>query len=268
MKIRILYIALLSFLVLSSCSGYNKVVKGDNYERKFELAGELYEKKQYARCITLYEQIYQRVPKTGEGELAYYRLGKSYYAGDDFHMGGYYFGSFYQRFPFSPKAEECLFLSAICSVKNSPEFTLDQKDTELAINDLQQFINKYPNSDLVDTCNQIMDKLRFKIEKKDFQTVNLYSKTENYKAAIMSSLTFLDDYPRSIYREEVHYVLVNNSAILSKNSIEEKKKQRIEETLERYRNFVTELPNTKYKKEVNSISDLMEKGLQEVNSKK
>ena len=67
---------------------------------------------------------------------------------------------------------------------------------------------------------------------------------------------------------QTDYVLVNNSAILSKNSIEEKKKQRIEETLERYRNFVTELPNTKYKKEVNSISDLMEKGLQEVNSKK
>ena len=84
----------------------------------------------------------------------------------------------------------------------------------------------------------------------------------------MSSLTFLDDYPRSIYREEVHYVLVNNSAILSKNSIEEKKKQRIEETLERYRNFVIEFPNSKYKREVNSISDLMEKALQEVNSKK
>ena len=84
----------------------------------------------------------------------------------------------------------------------------------------------------------------------------------------MSSLTFLDDYPRSIYREEVYYVLVNNSAILSKNSIDEKKKQRIEETLERYRNFVTEFPNTIYKKEVNSISDSMEKGLQEVNSKK
>jgi outer membrane protein assembly factor BamD len=268
MKIRILYIALVSFLVLTSCSGYNKVVKGDNYERKFELAGELYDKKQYMKCVTLYEQIYQRVPKTGEGELAYYRLGKSYYEEKDYSMGGYYFGSFYQRFPFSPKAEECMFLSAICSVKNSPDFTLDQNDTELAINDLQQFINKFPNSELVDTCNQVMDKLRFKLETKDFETVKQYSKTENFKAAIMSSQTFLEDYPRSNYREEVQFTLVNNSFLLTKNSIEEKKKQRIEETLERYRNFVAEFPNTKYKKDVNSISDLMEKELQEVNSKK
>jgi len=268
MKIRILYFALASFLILSSCSGYNRVVKGDDYEKKFELAGQLYEKKQYMRSVTLYEQIYQRVPKTGEGELAYYRLGKAYYFEKDYHMGGYYFGSFFQRFPYSPKAEETLFLSALCSVNNSPEYSLDQKDTDLAINELQQFINKYPNSDLVDSCNHIMDKLRFKLESKDYQSVKLYSKTENFKAAISSSSTFLADYPMSIFKEEVFYILVNNSAVLTKNSIEEKKKERIEETLERYRNFVTEFPNTKYKKEVNSISDIMEKELQEVNSKK
>lgn len=268
MKIIVLYNLLIAAILLSSCSGYNKVVKGDNYERKFELANELFEKKQYLRSMTLYEQIYQRFPKSGEGELAYYRIGKAYYASKDYSMGGYYFGAFYQRFPLSPKAEETLFLSAICAVKSSPEYSLDQNDTELAINDLQQFINKYPNSELVDTCNQVMDKLRFKLETKDYQTVKQYAKTENYKAAIMCSQTFLSDYPRSKFREEVFYILVNNSYHLTKNSVEEKKKQRIEETLERYRNFVTEIPETKYKRELNSISDTMEKELQEVNSKK
>lgn len=259
---------MIAFFALSACSGYNKIVKGDDYERKFELADELYSKKQYMRCITLYEQIYQRVPRTGQGELAYYRISKSYYAEEDYSMAGYYFGSFYSRFPFSEKAEEALFLSAMCSVKNSPDFTLDQNDTELAINDLQQFINKYPNSILVDTCNIVMDKMRLKLETKEYKTVLQYSKTENYKAAISTSLTFLEDFPRSTFREEIHYILVENSFLLTKNSIDEKKKQRIEETIERYRNFVAEFPNTKYKKEVGSISDEMEKALQEFNSKK
>lgn len=268
MKITLLYNLLIAVVLLSSCSGYNRVVKGDNYERKFELANELFEKKQYLRAMTLYEQIYQRFPKSGEGELAYYRIGKAYYASKDYSMGGYYFGAFHQRFPSSPKAEEALFLSAICAVKESPEYSLDQNDTELAINDLQQFINKYPNSDLVDTCNQVMDKLRFKLEVKDYQTVKQYSKTENFKAAIMCSQTFLNDYPRSKFREEVFYTLVNNSYLLTKNSVEEKKMKRIEETLERYRNFVMEFPDSKYKHEVDSMSDAMEKELQEINSKK
>lgn len=257
---------LVFFLLFSllSCSGYNKVLKKDNYEKKFELAGELYEKKQYMRAIALYEQIYQRVPKTNEGEVAYYRLGKSYYAEKDYYMAGYYFGSFYQRFSYSAKAEECLFLSAICSVNNSPEFTLDQNETELAINDLQQFINKFPNSVLVDSCNKVMDKMRFKLEKKDFYTLKGYSDRVEYKAAISTALTFLDDYPVSIYKEETYYILVKNSFELTKNSIEDKKRERIEETLERYRKFVSEYPSTKYKKEVDLISDAMEKEFQEI----
>ncbi len=268
MKSKIFFSALFALIVLSACSGYNKVVKGDNYERKFQLADELYNKKQYMRCVTLYEQVYQRVPKSAEGELAYYRIGKSYWAEKDYSMAGYYFGSFYQRFPFSARAEETMFLSAMCSVYNSPQFHLDQTDTELAINDLQQFINKYPNSILVDSCNKAMDKMRFKLETKDYQAIRQYSKTENFKAAIATASTFMVDYSRSQYKEEVGYLLVKNSYLLVKNSIEEKKKQRIEETIERYRNFVLEFPDSKYKKEVGSISDAMEKQLQQYNSKK
>jgi len=44
-----------------------------------------------------------------------------------------------------------------------------------------------------------------------------------------------------------------------------KKIKRIEQTLERYRKFVTEFPDSKYKKEVDLISDTMEKEFQEFN---
>ena len=264
MKKIIFFNLILSLVILSSCSGYNKVVKGDNYENKFKLAGELYEGKHYMRSVALYEQIYQRVPRTAEGELAYYRLGKAYYFEKDYSMAGYYFNSFYERFTTSVHAEEALFLSTMCSVENSPEFSLDQNETELAINDLQQFINKFPNSDLVDSCNHEMDRLRVKLETKDYEVVKLYVKTGSFKSAIMTSQTFIEDYPGSKYKEEVGFILVKSTYLLAKNSVEEKKKKRIEETLERYRNFVTEFPNTKYKKELNSISDEMEKGLQQL----
>jgi outer membrane protein assembly factor BamD len=258
MKNYILKSFVASFLLLMSCSQYNKVVKSDNYQAKYDLANELYEKKQFMRSITLYEQVYQRSPKTGEGELAYYRIGKSYYAEKDYYMAGYYLGAFYQRFPGSPKAEECLFLSAMCSVANSPKTDLDQNETELAINDLQQFINKYPSSSLVDSCNHVMDRLRFKLETKEFETVELYDRTENFRAAMTTASTFLDDYPRSIYREEVHYILFGNAFYVAKNSVIAKKKERIEQAIERYRNFVAEFPSSKYIKEITSKKEELE----------
>ena len=81
-------------MLIFACSDYNQVIKGDDYKRKFELADELYNDKQFARTIVLYEQIYQRMPKTGEGELAYFRIGKSYYEEGDYYMAGYYLGAF------------------------------------------------------------------------------------------------------------------------------------------------------------------------------
>jgi outer membrane protein assembly factor BamD (BamD/ComL family) len=72
------------------------------------------------------------MPKTGEGELSYFRIGKAYYEEEDYYMAGYYMGAFTQRFPFSAKAQEAMFLSAMCSVKNSPEESLDQTETEQA----------------------------------------------------------------------------------------------------------------------------------------
>ncbi len=254
----------LGMILLVSCDGYNKVIKSDDYTLKFETANALFDKKEYARSIVLYEQIYQRFPKTNQGEVAYYRIGKAYYNEEDYYMAGYYLGSYSTRFPYSPKAEEALFLSAMCSVQNSPEPTLDPIDTQMAIKDLQSFINRYPNSSLIDSCNKTIDKLRFKLEIKDFEAVKHYSKTEYFRAAAVAAESFLESYPLSVFKEEVMFILVKNSYLLAANSVEAKKKERIEETIQRYRTFVTEFPQSQYKREVDTFSDNMEKALQKV----
>ena len=255
-------------IVMTGCSGYNKIVKGDDYQVKFETANALYDKGQYLRSITLYEQIYQKMPKTGEGELAYYRIAKAYYAEKDYYMAGYYFGSYSQRYPYSSKSQESLFLSAMCSVFNSPSSSLDQNDTELAISNLQQFIDTYPQSDLVDSCNHVMDGLRIKLEKKEYDAVKLYVKTQNYRAAVTTAATFLEDYPRSRNREEISFILLENSFQLALNSIDSKKKERIEQTIERYRTFVADFPESSYKRSADKISDDMNEELQQIELKK
>jgi outer membrane protein assembly factor BamD len=241
--------------LLLSCSGYNKVVKGDNYQEKFELANKLFDEKDFNRCIVLYEQIYQHSPKSGEGELAYYRLAKSYYETEDFYMSGYYFSQYIQRYPYSPKNEEAHFLMALSSVKNSPEYSLDQTETEGAINTVQQFIDRYPNSSLMDSCNRVMDRLRFKLEFKEYDHVKLYDKTENYRAAVTAGEIFIEKYSKSKFCEEIYFLTIKNSYLLSLNSIETKKIERIEKTWERLLNFAILYPQSNYKKEVKAIED-------------
>lgn len=246
-------------LTLVSCNGYNRVVKSDNYDEKFQMANELYDKGEELRAVTLYEQVYQRIPKSGEGEVSYFRIGKAYFINSDYVMAEYYMGQFAQRFPISPKAEEAMFLSALCSVEKSPEYSLDQTETEIAINNLQQFIDRYPETALLDTCNLIIDKMRTKLTYKDYTIVKMYAKTEQYHAAVSSGLTFINDYPKSEYLEEIHYILVKNSFLLSKNSVESKKMERIEDTFERYRTFVEQFPESDYQSSLAGYMDILNK---------
>jgi len=254
------YFALLLILISAvACSDYNKIVKGDDYQAKFTRANNLFDDKEYDRCIVLYEQVYQHAPKSGEGELAYYRLGKSYFEMEDYYMSGYYFSSYIQRFPYSAKTEEAYFLMSISNVKNSPEFALDQTETEQAIISVQSFIDRYPNSKLIDSCNKVIDNLRFKLEQKDFEQVHLYSKTENFRAAVTAAEIFIEKYSKSQFIEEVYYLLVKNSYLLSINSIPSKKIERIEQTNERFSNFAVLYPNSTYLKELKGYIEQLEK---------
>lgn len=242
-----MYRVLVFFLfvcVLQSCSEYAIVVKADDYKRKFEVANKLYDKESYVKASTLYEQVYQRTPKTGEGELSYYRLGLSYFKIEDYYTAAYYLASFSDKYPNSIKCEETSFLNAICAVKNSPKTSLDQQETQVALNELQLFIYKFPNTNKLDTCNQIMDKLRMKLDSKDFESLQLYDKTQNFKSAVVVAETYLKDFPKSIYREQAWEILLRNSYLLAINSIEEKKKERIEQTNERYSKFALEYPQS------------------------
>lgn len=246
---RKLFTILILLLVVTACSDYNKIVKGDDYSAKFEEANRLFQNEKYDRCVVLYEQVYQRSPKSPQGEVSYFRLGIACYKVKDWYLASYYLGSFQSKFPYSNNVEEATFLAALCAVNNSPEPSLDQNETNLALVDLQNFVNRFPNSDYVDTCNLIMNKLRFKLQTKEVMSVRLYQKTENYRSAVVSAETFLQNYPVSEYREEVWGILVRNSFELTVNSVESKKKERIEKTIERYNNFVAEFPESSYLRE-------------------
>ena len=245
--------SLLIATLLIACSDYNVILKGDNYEEKFDAANEFYQDKKYDRCIVLYEQVYQHTPKSDKGEVAYFRLANSYYLLEDYYMAGYYFSAYTQRFPYSTKNEEALFLSAFCSVKNSPNWSLDQTETLIAINNVQDFVDKYPNSILIDSCNRVIDNLRYKLELKDYNKAILYNKTENYRSFITAADIFNDTYPRSIYREKIKYLAIINNLKLAYNSIESKKNDRIDQTIERYRNFAIEFPSSSYLKELEEL---------------
>jgi len=258
MMSRIFLFFTLSFIVVA-CSDYNKILKGDDIQLKFEEAQRLYKSKKYDRCIVLFEQVYQNAPRTEQGELSFFLMAKSYMEDKNYYMAGYFFGAFVQRFPYSVRNEEAFFLTAMSNVRNSPKWSLDQTETYAAIDAVQAFMSKYPDSPLLDSCNTLIDQLSYKIEFKEYNKVLQYDKTQNFKAATTSADIFLSTYPLSVHAEEIRYIGVRNLYQLAVNSIDSKKKERIEETIQRYRNFVADFKDSPYAASLKSLLKPLEK---------
>lgn len=247
---------LLLMLVYQSCAKeYRKISKSKNYDEKLDYALKSYDAKKYDRALPLLEEVIAAgvFRGTDKAEKLYYYYANCQYKLREFYLAAYYFKSFAKTFPGSQYAEECLFMSAMCNVRNSPNWSLDQSETRNAINELQGFLNRYPLSERRDSCNKVMDKMNAKLEKKAYENAYLYYKIENYKAASVALKAMLEEFPNSSYLEVTLYLIVKSDYNLAKNSIDLKKQSRFEETVKSYVNFVARFPESSYRQEVESI---------------
>jgi len=257
----------LFLLIFTGCSEYNQIVKSGDNERKKNAAVAYYEEGEYIKAITLLEEIIPFYKLTPEGEKLYYYFCMANYKLGDYYLSGYYFNRFVRQYPRSPYCEEAMFLGALCSVHNSPQYSLDQTETYNALDGMQVFIDMFPNSSRIDTCNQIMDNMRAKLEKKQYEYAMLYYRTENYKAAVVALNSTLEKFPESTYKEEVLYLLVLSNYQLALNSVPAKKMDRLNETLKSYRKFVAEFPQSDKLKEVEDIKVKTDSEIQDLKGK-
>jgi len=204
-----LYILIVLFSAsLYSCSKYSKISKSQDFKYKYEKAMEYYENEDYYHALNLFDQIIPLYRGTDEAEDIAFKYSYAYYYQKDFVLASYYFSRFAKTFPRSEKAEEASFLTAYCKYLESPRYTLDQTNTYDAINGLQLFINAYPQSSRLEECNSLIDELRAKLQKKDFEMAKLYLKMRKYKAAVSSFENLLEDYPDTDVKEDALFYMI------------------------------------------------------------
>ena len=160
-----------------------------------------------------------------------------------------------------------MFMSAFCNVQNSPEYSLDQTVTYEALKDLQLFTNTFPTSKRVPECNDLMDKLRYKLEMKDYKLAKMYYRMEDYAASIKSLANILKDFPDTPHKEEILFLVVKSNYKFAKESIEEKQKERYSKVVLAYNEFVAQNPDSKFAGEAGDLKERSQKELEFLASK-
>lgn len=260
-------VGLFFMVIYVSCSSHNKILKSTDNEYKYDAAMKYYEQKDYNRALQLFDILQSAYRGKPEGdEIAYYTA-ECYYNMKDYIIASHYYKRYAVNNPFAKNVEKALFRSACCYYLESPNISLDQTDSYTAINELQSFVDLYPQSALVDSANMLIDTLRYKIAEKDFNICMLYYKMGEYQAAITSFEIYLKDNPITEHREEILKYMVLTYYNYANNSVEEKQRERYELALEKYNTLKYIYPDSNYISELEPITEKILLELSSLNNK-
>ena len=238
---------LLLVVLFSSCSEYQKALKSDDIAVKYALSTKMYDSGKYDKAIRLFEQISPSYKGKPQAEKLFYMYSQAYYKTKQYYLAGYQFENFASSYPKSEKHEEALFLGAKSYSKLSPIYSLDQSDTDKAVDKLQAFIDTYPNSTYLTEANVIMKELRYKVEKKAFENAKQYNTISDFKSAQIALDNFISDFPGTPFKEDALFYKLDSAYKLALNSVPQKMEERLNNAKAAYNGLMKFNSNSKYK---------------------
>lgn len=260
---------LMMTVILCSCGEYNKVLKSTDYELKYSYAKKYFNEKQYSKSATLLEELVTIFKGTSNAEESLYLLAQSYYGQQDYETAAQYFENYYTTYPKGEYAELSRYYSGYGLYLSSPDARLDQSKTYKAIEQLQLYMEYYPQSEHAADAQKILFELQEKLAYKEYLAAHLYFNLgtymgNNYLSSIITSQNALKNYPYTKYREDFMFLMLRSKYELSKVSVEEKLQGRYRDVVDEYYNYMNEYPTGKYAKQAKRFFDDASKHIKEV----
>lgn len=240
-------------VLAASCGEYEKILKSRDYAFKLDKALEYYEEEEYVKAGTLFDQVANIYRGTTKADTVKYYQAKSYYGQRDFILAGHYFNELAATYPNSVYLEESEFMVAFCYYQMAPRPSLDQDKTYKAINAFKMYMVKYPDSDKVSQCRELIAELSDKLVEKSYNSAKLYYDLGYYKSAIIALRNSLQEYPDTQFREELLYLILRSAYLLADNSVESKRMDRFQATVDEYLSFKSEFPESEYIREADRM---------------
>jgi len=275
----------LAFIVMSafsSCSyfkasnkgvpnNFNKIMKSTDYTFKLQMAEKYYLAKDYDHAQMLYDDLYKVMKGSEHFEDIWYKYAYCAFYLKDYINAENLFKGFVEAFPNSPKSDEMDYMRAFCFWKQSPKFQLDQTNTTKAMGFMQAFIAQHPNSDKVKDATEIIEKCRAKLEEKDYESAKLYFNLREtnpayLKAASLTFNTLMNTYPDSQFSDEYKLYIIKSDYYYAIQSLDEKKKTRLEQVVTDCNDFNDRFPESKLKKEVQTYLELTNNTIKKIDN--
>lgn len=234
---KIFSIVILAFIIISCNEKFDKAMKSADKDLILQTANEYFANKKWQQAISLYERLQNLVAGTDDVKTVIFNTAYANYYDQQYRVAGHHFKNFSVTFPDDSRAEEAAYMSALCYYEGSLDYNLDQTNTQSALNELQNFLNNYPNSERTKNINKLIDELSYKQEFKAYENARHYYRIANYLAADVTFENFLQDFPATKLRPKVYDIIMKSKYELAMKSVFSKKENRLKNAIA-YTNFI------------------------------
>jgi outer membrane protein assembly factor BamD len=240
---------LIFFVLVISCSEFKRIQRSDDWRIKYDASMKYYEKKDYYRAATLFEDIRPVVRGLPEGEKVEFYLAYCQYFEGTYLLASTQFRTFFETYGRSTLSQEAYFMYAYSLAVSAPSYNHDQTSTLEAMTAMQNFINQYPQSEFTDRANEVIVASQQKLERKGYEGAKLYLRMKRYKAATIAFDNFKKTFPDSPYLEELAFLKVQAQYKLALISYTDLQVERYSSVITFYQELVDNFPESKFLKE-------------------
>lgn len=259
---RNLVLSIAVVVAVCSCkSQYEMLLNSNDADAKYEAAFEYFNNGKYTKAASLFESLSMLTDGTERDDTVKYYWGLSNYKAKDYYTADTNFENFVENYPRSPFASEARYLRLDCLYLQTLRYELDQSPTYKAMNAISEYILEFPKSSHVQSCRDMLVDLNGRLDKKAYEGARLYYKMEDYLASRVAFRNVLKDDSDNMYREDILYYIAMSSYKYAHLSVPEKQKERYLTFVDDYYNFIGEIPDSHYRKELDSVYKKAQKAL-------
>jgi outer membrane protein assembly factor BamD len=162
-------------------------------------------KKDYPKAIQDFQTVVESFSGSEIVDQALFNLAEAHFKNEDYLTSAYEYERVYTDYPSSDYAAQAQYKKALSYFMESPQASLDQENTRLALDEFNRFIENYPNNSLVADAQAKIEELREKLAYKEYLSAQLYFRMKRYDAAIIYYKMVISEFPRSSWVDDAQF---------------------------------------------------------------
>jgi outer membrane protein assembly factor BamD len=248
-------------IIIMGCSSSRHIRQGDSLDVAFEKANNFFERGRFTDAARSFETVLSIGRGTEIAQESQYLLAMSYFNNREYLIAASEFQRYATNFPRSERRVDAEFKQAMSYYRLSPRYKLDQTDTYRAIELMQLFIGRYPDTEQSVEAASLIDEMRNKLAQKEYSAGEMYLRVRQYQAAAIYFGMVLDMFPETVWAERALASQIDAYIQFAENSVPERQAERFQMAINSYETYIQLFPRGENRSLVEDRIDRARQGL-------